>query len=329
MRGKRLNRLLKLIALLRGPTGLNARRLAEKFCVSQRNAYRDIAVLQLAGVPVFHDPDFAEGGAYRIREGFWFPHIGVSDQECLDLSVVARLAESNCVPLLDEVAEVRDKLLGTLPAKQQSLITAASELFDFLSLGLADHSRSRRIMRALQQALLSKRQIEGTYQTPHGAKAVRVRLQPRRVFLSSNANTWYLVAHDNQDGKTKLYRLARFKDIRVSDRPMTISPTFSLREFLGNAWTVYRGQRDYHVEVRFDKEAARLVEEVKWHSTQETEKQPDGSLLFRATVSGLEEIRYWVLQWGPAAIVLKPKELAEEVRTLAQATAANYAVKRR
>ena len=324
MRGKRLNRLLQLIPLLRGPTSWNARRLAEHFQTSRRNIYRDLAILELAGVPYFFDPEFGEGGGYRIRPEWWFPNVGLTEQECLDLAVMTRVAETKSIPLLDQVCEVRDKLLGTLPAKQQDLIRSASDLFEILSIGLADHRHARQVMLTLQSALLKGRQIAGTYHTPHQKRPVRVQLQPRRVFLCGHA--WYLAAHDNKDGATKLYRVARFKDIKMLDRAISIDSTFSLREFLGNAWTVHRGDRDWHVEIVFSAEVAALVEESRWHHTQELELRKDGSLIFRATVSGLEEIKYWVLGWGPRARVLKPKELAEEIRRLAESTVCSYTV---
>jgi predicted DNA-binding transcriptional regulator YafY len=67
-----------------------------------------------------------------------------------------------------------------------------------------------------------------------------------------------------------------------------------------------------------------MVKEIRWHATQRTENLPGGRVLFRATVSGLEEVRYWVLGFGPAAQVRKPKELANEVRVLAKKTADLY-----
>ena len=54
-------------------------------------------------------------------------------------------------------------------------------------------------------------------------------------------------------------------------------------------------------------------------------KQADGSVLFRATVSGLEEVRFWVLQWGPGAKVRRPPELIDEIRRMAQAVNDCYA----
>ena len=322
VRGKRLNRLLQIIALLRGPTSYNARRLAEHFGVSRRNVHRDMAVLELAGVPFYYDPDYGEGGGYRIRHDWWFPHVGLTDRECLDLAVLARVAEKQSIPLLQQVCSVRDKLLATLPSKQQDVVRTASELFDILGLHLADHSHCLGVMATLQTGLMTGQQLTGLYRSPHKRRAERVSLQPRRVFLAGQA--WYLAAFDNRSGEDRLYRLARFKELRMLDKPIDVEPDFSLRDMLGNAWTVFRGDRDWHIEIRFEPVAADLVAETRWHHTQEIERRKNGSATLRFTVSGLEEIKHWVLQWGPAAKVVKPSELADEVKSLAQSTADRY-----
>ena len=160
VRGRRLQRLLKIIPLLKsGATSYNARRLAEHFQTSSRNIYRDMAVLELAGLPFYYDPEFGEGGGYRIRSEWWFPQVGLTDQECFDLAVITRATESRSIPLLEDVSTVRDKLLGTLPGKQQDLIRQAGELFDILGLHIANHGHCREAMTAVQTALLKHRPV--------------------------------------------------------------------------------------------------------------------------------------------------------------------------
>lgn len=322
MRGIRLHRLLQLIALLRGPSSYNARRLAEHFGISRRNVYRDLAILELAGIPYTYDAEFGQGGGYRINQEFWLPNVGLTDQECFDLAVLTRAAESRNIPLLDDAASVRDKLLATLPPKQQDLIREASSLFDVLSLHLAEHGQCRKVMIVLQSALLQKKQVAGRYSTPHEKKTVKVQLHPRRVFLAGQA--WYLAAEDCKDGGTKLYRIARFKDLKCLDLTCDTKKPFSMRQFLGNAWTVMRGDRDWHVEIEFSGNAAKLVAEIRWHHTQQVEKTRNGRVLFRATVSGLDEVQWWVLGWGPQARVRKPLELVRRIRELLQATTHLY-----
>ncbi len=323
MRGKRLHRLLQLIAILRGPTSYNARRLAERFGCSKRNIHRDIAVMELAGIPIFHDPDFGQGGGYRIRSDWWFPQVGLTDQECLDLAVMSQIVECRAIPLLDEVSAVRDKLLQTLPAKQADLIRDSAELFDVLGLQLADHSHCRKTMATIQAALLAGRQIKVIYRSPHEKKVVRPQLQPLRVILSGQA--WYLLVQDCRDAQKKLFRIARFQAVEMLDKPITCQRSISIREFLGNAWTVHRGDRDWHIEIEFTAEIAEIVAETKHHPTQEIEFRKDGSALMRCCVSGLEEIQWFVLGFGPRARVLKPKELADRVRELAEQTVKRYA----
>lgn len=322
MRGKRLNRLLQIIAALRGPTSYNAKRLSERYGCSRRNIYRDIAVLELAGVPVFYDPDYGDGGGYRIRSDWWFPSVSLTDRECLDLALLTRIAESQSIPLLDQAGGARDKLLGTLPPKQQDLIRTASELFDAIGLNLADHSHCRHFMTTIQTALLTQKQIECSYRSPHQSHSKKLRLQPRQVFLAAQA--WYLLAWDDKSKDNRIYRVARFTEINLTNQPIKQNEPCSIREILGNAWTVYRGDRDYHIEVLFHPPAAEQVAETQWHHTQQIEPQKDGCVVFRATVSGLDEVAYWVLGWGPLAEVRKPKELRERVCDDLQKTLYRY-----
>ncbi|MBI4767203.1 MAG: WYL domain-containing protein [Deltaproteobacteria bacterium] len=69
---------------------------------------------------------------------------------------------------------------------------------------------------------------------------------------------------------------------------------------------------------------AGYIKEKIWHEGQQLEPQADGSLIFEAEVAGIEEVKYWVLGWGPNACVLEPTVLKEEIRTQAAATLALY-----
>jgi proteasome accessory factor B len=55
------------------------------------------------------------------------------------------------------------------------------------------------------------------------------------------------------------------------------------------------------------------VLEATWHPTQTVEAGADGSLVWRATVSGTIEVRLWILSWGDDVEVLAPESLREDV----------------
>jgi predicted DNA-binding transcriptional regulator YafY len=84
---------------------------------------------------------------------------------------------------------------------------------------------------------------------------------------------------------------------------------FDLRAYFGDAWSVYRGERSYEVELRFAAEASAVVQETTWHHTQRVVKNHDGSVTLSFRVDGLEEIVWWVLGWSGTVEVVRPLEL--------------------
>ncbi|MFH1858514.1 MAG: WYL domain-containing protein [Candidatus Omnitrophota bacterium] len=70
----------------------------------------------------------------------------------------------------------------------------------------------------------------------------------------------------------------------------------------------------YSVKVRISPEWARWVGEKTWHESQKAKRNGDGSLELSFRVAGLDEIKRWILSFGPEAQVLEPPNLQELVR---------------
>ena len=70
----------------------------------------------------------------------------------------------------------------------------------------------------------------------------------------------------------------------------------------------------YTVMVRISPGWARWVGEKIWHESQKITKLPDGGLEMTFRVAGLDEIRRWILSFGPEGVVLEPEKLKEMVR---------------
>ena len=70
---------------------------------------------------------------------------------------------------------------------------------------------------------------------------------------------------------------------------------------------------------------AERVLETRWHPLQQTEREADGSLRWQTTVSGIIEIRLWILSWGDDVEVLAPRELRDDVRGIHQRAATRNA----
>jgi predicted DNA-binding transcriptional regulator YafY len=302
----RLARVMRTLQLLLSRGRWNARDLAAEQECSERTIHRDRLVLELAGIPVDFDQ---EDRCYRVRQDFRFPSLNVTEDEAIGQGTAAAITSGPGLDINEGARPVTQKLAAASKEDMAQILADAGELVAVLDLKLADHSRHKDIIRTVQLALIKRKQLDGTYRSPHEPDEVKLHLHPYRLCLIKQA--WYLIARSDGDDAPRTYRVARFKTLRTLDANAQVPQDFDLKGYFGNAWAVYRGERSYDVEILFSKEAATTVTETIWHHTQKVKKNKDRTVLLAFTVDGLNEIVRWVLGWGSRAKVIQPLELRD------------------
>ncbi|MGZ8528090.1 MAG: WYL domain-containing protein, partial [Candidatus Limnocylindrales bacterium] len=101
-------------------------------------------------------------------------------------------------------------------------------------------------------------------------------------------------------------------------------PEGMIQETFGAAWDIIADLPAVDVVLRFRPTVAARVRETRWHPSERLEPTADGSLTWRARVSGTLEIRSWILGWGADVTVLEPAELRTEVAAILAEAAAGY-----
>ncbi len=100
-----------------------------------------------------------------------------------------------------------------------------------------------------------------------------------------------------------------------------------LDDFMRHSFKVMHDEL-YTVRVRISPDWARWVGEKIWHESQRTTKLPDGGLEITFRVAGLDEIKGWILSFGPECQVLEPSKLGKMVRADLQKSLGQYAAHR-
>jgi predicted DNA-binding transcriptional regulator YafY len=285
----RLANVMRVQELLLGRGRWNVKTLAAELECSEKTIHRHLAVLEIAGVPYYYD---SRDRCYRVRPGFKFPVVNLSPDELLGQAAAAVVTKAAGIAAGADAAPATRKIAAVSSQEVTDLLSDAEAVMDVLNLKLADHSRHQELIRTAQWALVQKRQVTGQYATPYQEKPVRLTV----------------------DGKSpKTYRIARFQSLRMIDVAAQRPDKFSLDDYFGNAWGVFRGQESFDVAIEFTKEAASLVTETIWHKTQQVKRLPDRRAVLSFTVDGLDEIVWWVLGWSSRAKVLAPEKLREMV----------------
>ena len=306
---ERLARVLRVLQFIQGRGRCTARDMASELGCSERTVYRDLQVLEVAGIPWYFDD---QEESYRVRPGWQFPVLNPTAEEIVGQATAALVSAAPGLNINAGAKPVTRKLAATSSADVSRLIEDAEQLLAVLDLKLADHSRHQDVIHAIQWALLQRKQLRGRYASPYKSKPIELTLHPYRLCLAQQA--WYLIAREQGLARPHIYRVARFASLQAIDAPAESIDGFDLKAYLGNAWGIFRGSETYDVEILFNAEAAPLVVETRWHNTQQVKKHSDGSVTLSFQVDGLAEILWWFLGWAGRARVVKPVELRKLVQ---------------
>jgi predicted DNA-binding transcriptional regulator YafY len=95
-----------------------------------------------------------------------------------------------------------------------------------------------------------------------------------------------------------MFVLDRIKMLKINDERFTPPKDFNLADFMRHSFKVMHDEL-YAVKVRISPGWAGWVGEKIWHESQKFSKFPDGGLEITFRVAGLDEIKRWVLSFGP------------------------------
>ena len=179
------------------------------------------------------------------------------------------------------------------------------------------------VYQQLVEAVSARRCVRICYNSLAERKVILTLLHPYRLLFCQRS--WYVIGRSSIHRQTRTFNLGRILSLDLLEETYRIPRGFSIDRYLRNAWRLIpEPGPDCEVVVRFAPMVADNVAEVAWHKTQRVVRNDDGTLDFHVTVSGLQEISWWILGYGDQAEVLQPAELRQLVAARAVRMAQRY-----
>ncbi len=316
----RAARYLRIAMSLRDhPGGMSAQALADRIGVSKRTVYRDLQAMDAdAELPIWQ-----EGGKWGLdREAFLQP-LALTLHEATTLFLAARMLAKASDEHDTELIGAFVKLAQILPPVLAEHIEATVDAFSTTP----RNERFTRVFRTLAEAWAQRRVVEieydaGVYDPTRAPR--RTRVQPWAIEPSALTHALYLIGWDETRGARRTFKVERILSAALTPETFAAPAGGAPASDLLRAWDVIADEPPVPVVIRFSAAVAKRAAETRWHPSQELEAQPDGGLLWRGLVSGMREIRIWILGWGADAVVLEPAELRTDVADELRAAAALY-----
>jgi proteasome accessory factor B len=307
--------------MLESGTDQTTATLAKACGVGRRTIFRDLESLREAGVPLEFD---REAQRFSIAKAFFLPPMNFTAQESLALlALAAEIGRYKQLPFCDAIYTAAMKLEGNLPAPLRREVRRMTKSIRFRLDKVAHLSGKAGIYEQLVEAIKKRHAVEIHYDSFTEWETIATKLRPYQLLFSRRS--WYIIGRSSLHREVRIFNVARILTLKQLDESFTFPKSFDVAEYLGNAWHLIRdGSQDSHIVLRFKPLVAGNVAEVIWHKTQRLRFLDDGSLEFRATVSGLNEIAWWILGYGDQAEVIRPARLRRLIAQRARNMAAMY-----
>ena len=114
------------------------------------------------------------------------------------------------------------------------------------------------------------------------------------------------------------FKLSRIRDLKLLDENFKPPKDFSLKHYLENTVGIVYDEDKFNVKLEIDFPMSIKVKERIWVKNQEITLRDDNSILFKAEMTGLDDLVNWVLSMGSAVKVISPLVLKEKVRQEAE-----------
>lgn len=218
---RRADRLFGIVQRLRGGRLVTARALAERFEVSERTIYRDIADLQASGVPV----DGEAGVGYLLREGFELPPLMFTRDEIIALVAGARMVQGfGGAAMARAAAEALVKIGAVLPGSERNRLhrTEIHAARDALPDAI------RVTLDRLDGTVEARQVLRLGYRDENGQETVR---DVRPLGLWFWGKVWTLIAWCELRNDFRMFRLDRMQAFGEAGRSFKPEPGQRLADF--------------------------------------------------------------------------------------------------
>jgi predicted DNA-binding transcriptional regulator YafY len=185
---KRLTRLTAILTQLQSKRVLTAKKMADRFGVSNRTIYRDIKTLENAGVPIITE----EGKGFSIMEGYRIPPIMFTEDEANALLTAEFIIQSSQdSSLINKFSEAILKVRAVIPNRIKLKTEILEQKIGITNTYIRNVPKSKFLLE-IQRALVDYSVISVNY-TNKARQSTHRLLEPFAIFSNQN-NEWVLVA---------------------------------------------------------------------------------------------------------------------------------------
>lgn len=298
----------------------NCSSLGLEWEVSAKTIQRDIDYMKYdLDAPIEYDP--VKHGYYYTESNYKMPAINISESDLFSVCIAERaLKQFEHTPLYDKLVKIFDRIEQSLPSKTNA-DPAWIENRIFFSPEAKTIVNSK-VWETIAKALRENRQIKICHAAPGKGSLMKRIVDP--YHLVNFKGEWYLSSMCHLRNSIRTFAVSRIKSAEISQNNFNMPEDFTKDKMFGDTFGIIWSKDLHDVKIKFSAVAAPYIEERIWHPAQKVKKAKNGSMTIEFQTNHLNEVKDWILSWGPHAVVQSPPLLIDKIKTSLKDTLTQY-----
>jgi len=311
----KFDRVISTLVLLQTKRIVKANSIAERFDVSLRTVYRDIATLKNAGVPISGDP----GVGYTIVDGYRLPPLMFNEGEAASLLTAEKfIGKLTDTETQQSYSNALMKIRAVLrSAEKQSL----SVLDNSIEISRNSSWDNNEYLQDVFKSVAAKQVMQLEYQKADGTASNR-KIEP--IGCYHQVNKWYLIAFCQKQQDYRTFKMNRIVSLAALDERFE-TKHIGLQDYIKRQEEAWKKQQNIQLfEVAFTGPFVEFAEGRKFYFGFVEQTVIGEATHMKFLNSSVEIMARWIIQFGDQATVIAPLELKERMKVLANQLFTHY-----
>lgn len=309
----RIERISAIHIMLQSKRIVKAQEIANRFHISLRTVYRDMAALEESGVPLIGEA----GQGYSLAEGYRLPPVMFTNEEATALITAEKLIEKfTDIKTYELYHSAMIKIRSVLKSSGKAFLEHIEEYIK-----VSDHPflpkrfNQDQHIQSIIKALANKSMLNLDYFANHSQEDTTRKVDPVGIYFLQGR--WHLIAFCYLRKDYRQFRLDRIKKIVNLEEKTNIQHP-ALDQFLKSE---FKNESElFEIEMTIPKEKIKYIGDQKYYMGVVTEQTVGDKMHYKFLTSSVQGFARWYMMIGDAAeIVNGPKTLFEEIQKVHEA----------
>ncbi len=304
----RLERISAILVSLQSRSMITARQIAERFGVSLRTVYRDIRVLEEAGIPICGEA----GSGYSLVPGFKLPPLLFTTEEAIAFLMAEKLVSNQAnTDTFELYRSGMDKIRAVLRTAERNILEDFDQHIQLIEYHNPPKQETSNILQPLLKAILDKKAIIIQYCAAYNNQLTDRSVEPQGIFFMTG--TWYLLAWCKLRSDYRTFNLSRIGSLTISDIHFAKEHP-SLQCLINTLFCMHSTHK-----IRIQLHGSDALLRVNWGKYAHgfcDEINENNCIIQTYKTDSLDYFARWYLSFGDMATILEPEELKTTVKEL-------------